>query len=127
MNILIYKVRHKDQRYDTVGDWRFVNTAILGEPGRADLTVTVSEMNDWRYELLVGVHELIEAALCKQRGISGEAVDAFDKGFAKAGEPGDDPACPYRREHFFATSIEWLLAAELGVDWDEYDAALEAL
>ena len=63
----------------------------------------------------------------------GQSLDAFDIAFEanrKEGddsEPGDDPNCPCRKEHFFVTSVERLLAAELGVDWAEYDAAIYAL
>ena len=34
---------------------------------------------------------------------------------------------PYRKEHFFATNLERLLAAELKVDWFEYDRYVDAL
>jgi hypothetical protein len=44
-----------------------------------------------------------------------------------SGEPGDAPDSPYRREHFFATSLERLLAAELGVDWAVYEAHVDSL
>jgi hypothetical protein len=44
-----------------------------------------------------------------------------------AGEPGDHEHAPYRREHFFATNLERLLSAELGVDWFEYDRDVDAL
>ncbi len=44
-----------------------------------------------------------------------------------AGEPGDDPRAPYHAEHAFATAIEEMLAKELGVDLDAYEAAIAAL
>jgi hypothetical protein len=119
MNITIKTIPHDQQRYETAGDWWFDDAG--------DLEIRVSEMGDWREEALVAFHELAEVLLCKQRGITAEQVDAFDKAYAGDGEPGDDPAAPYRKEHFFATSIERLLAAELGIAWAEYDAAVEAL
>lgn len=122
MNVTIKTIPHIDQRYDTVGDWWFDDAG--------DLHLRVSAMGDWRKEALVAFHELAEVLLCKDRGITAETVDAFDMAHAERGdgvEPGDDPAAPYRAEHFFATTVERLLAAELGVDWVEYDAAVGAL
>lgn len=129
MNIAIRTIPHAEQRYETVGDW------IFGQDG--SLEIRVSDMGNWKYEVLVGLHEAIEALLCHDRGITTEMVDAFDVQWEKdhpnevqgggPEEPGDDPDCPYRKEHFFATSVERLLAAEFGVDWDEYDSAILAL
>jgi hypothetical protein len=42
-------------------------------------------------------------------------------------EPGDDRHCPIRKEHFFATSLERLLCAELDIDWFEYEKQIEGL
>jgi len=117
MNINIKTIPHKSQLYETVGDWRW---------GGDDLNITVSDMGNWKYEMLVGIHEAIEALLCKDRNIEEKDVSDFDIEFEKNrqegnnDEPGDDKNAPYRKEHFFATSIERLLAAELSVDWKEY-------
>lgn len=128
MNIWIYAIPHKLQRYDTVGDWWFAHNG--------DLRITVSALGDWRYELLIAFHELAEALLCKNRGITHTEVTAFDLLFeeeraagkcAADAEAGDDPRAPYRREHAFATMVERLLAGELGVDWAEYENAIEGL
>lgn len=125
-NIIVKVIPHNQQRYETVGDW-FYN------PDNKTLWIFVSQMNDWRYEYLVAQHEQIEAALCIQRGIDEKATTAFDIKFEQnrqegnTDEPGDDPKAPYRAEHFFATTIERLIAAELGVDWFEYDKAIMEL
>ena len=90
-------------------------------------------MGNEDYEFLVAVHELIEQYLCKKRNIKEPDISAFDIEFEKnrqpgnEDEPGDDPSAPYRKEHFFATSIERLIAAELGVDWQEYDKKINLL
>ena len=123
MKIIIESIPHCEQRYETVGDWQVNGNTI---------NVRVSRMQD-DYDFLVGIHEAIEAYLCVKRGVTPELVDAFDTAFEEAradgneDEPGDDPNAPYRKEHFFATSVERLLAAELGVDWSEYDKAINAL
>jgi hypothetical protein len=73
-------------------------------------------------------------ALTRHRGIAEEHITEFDKEFesnkergAVAGEAGDNVNAPYRKEHFFATNLERLFAAELNVDWFEYDRYVDAL
>jgi hypothetical protein len=125
MLYMVQSIAHKDQRYETVGDWLC---------GRGHLRyVNVSKMGNEDYEFLVGIHEQIEAWLCLKRGITQAAVDEFDKAFEAArvegntDEPGHDPAAPYGREHRFAEKIERLVAEELGIEWDAYDKAVVSL
>jgi hypothetical protein len=126
MNITLKSIPHSSQRYSTVGDW-------LVDDVTGDITILVSDMGNEDYNLLVALHELIEVKLCQKRGITQQAVDDFDKAFEakrKEGnedEPGDDESAPYRREHFCATNIERIMSAELGVVWDQYDKAVNAL
>jgi hypothetical protein len=65
--------------------------------------------------------------LCLERGIGEDMVDKFDMAFKGEGEPGDDPECPYFKEHRFATIIEQLMAHELGVDWQSYNKRLDEI
>src|SRR5438874_9307603 len=111
MKIHIETIPHDQQRYPTVGDYWEENGVEQ---------VRVSQMRDWRYEVLVAVHELIEMAITKHRGIEEAAISEFDINFEKTreqglvtGEPGDHVKAPYRKEHFFATNLERLFAAEL--------------
>jgi hypothetical protein len=122
----IETIPHDQQRYPTVGDY-WEDTEGIEQ-------IRVSEMMDWRYEVLVAVHEIVEMALARQRGIAEEAISEFDVRFEQdkekglvQGEPGDNVNAPYRKEHFFATNLERLFAAELGVDWFEYDRYVDAL
>lgn len=117
MDVRIQTIPHAAQRYPTVGDWYFKHQNIL--------KINVSEFEQRDYEFLIMVHELIEAYLCLVRGVSEEEVDKFDKTFKGLGEAGNDPAAPYHKEHLFATSIEKLLAAELEMDWEEYDKFID--
>ncbi len=126
MRINIETVAHADQRYPTVGDYWDDTEGVV--------QVRVSAMKDWRYEALVVVHELVEMFLTKARDISEHEISDFDIKFERSradglvtGEPGDHINAPYRREHFFATNLERLLSAELGVDWFEYDQVVDAL
>ena len=122
----IETIPHESQRYPTVGDY------WLDENGIEQ--IRVSEMMDWRYEVLVAVHEIVEMALTRNRNIAEEAITEFDVKFEQdkerqlvTGEAGDNVNAPYRKEHFFATNLERLFAAELGVDWFEYDRYVDAL
>ncbi len=134
-DIKMRRVRHSEQRYKTVGDWQVEdNIQFRGDKDCNGLiTVKTSELGNEDYEFLICLHELVEGWLCRKRGITDEAVTRFDKKFEakrKKGnndEPGDDPKAPYRKEHFLATNIERIMAAELGVDWKRYEDTLYAL
>jgi hypothetical protein len=126
MKINIETIPHDEQRYPTVGDyWDDENGVIQ---------IRVSDMKDWRYEALVIVHEMLEMFLTKHRGILEHEISNFDIEFENTRsdqsvcvEPGDHPQAPHRREHFFATNLERLFAAELDVDWFQYDRDVDAL
>lgn len=126
MIIDIKVIPHNQQRYETVGDWYF-------NSDNNRLTIRVSAMRNKKYEFLIALHEQIEAMLCIERGICEKEITLFDMTFEanrkdnNTDEPGDDPKAPYKKEHFFATSLERLMAAELGVDWRKYDEAVNSL
>lgn len=112
MRIVIETIPHKEQRYDTCGDWwREGDT----------LHVRVSRMDDPRHEHLVAVHELVEAILCENDGVKAQKVDDFDFKYSGLGEPGDDALAPYQAQHCFATSVERMLCAAMGVKWANYE------
>lgn len=123
----IKTIAHKDQRYTTVGDWWW-------EEGT--LQLRVSDMSDWRYEFLVAVHELVEAYLCRWKGIPQEDVDNWDQEFEEAREkgkyqdweePGDHPWAPYHLQHSIASGVERVVGAILGVSWNEYAKEVSSL
>lgn len=121
MNINIKVIPESEQRAEVNGcDW------FWDENG--DLQVRVSPQSDWRYEILLAIHETCEAILCKHNGVTQAQVDAFDLEYDKTHtfdlNAGDDPGAPYVREHCFATAIERIMAAELDVNWLKYDTEL---
>lgn len=125
MKILIESIPHAKQRYATCGDyWRDEDDT---------LQIRISELADERYMLLVAIHELIEQTLCDQSGVYNDEIDSFDLAYeakraqGDVSEPGDDPAAPYYRQHQFATGIERILAAEMDVDWKEYEQCINDL
>lgn len=125
MNIHVHVIPHNKQRYRTVGNWFFDDKDVLH--------IHVSKMSDGRYERLVAVHEIIEAVLCDEAGISSQEVDAFDIAFEDARtvgnvvEPGDVFNAPYYKQHQIATGVEKMLAAELDVDWLAYEKEINSL
>ena len=116
MRIFIEVKPYSAMRYPTIGDY------FLDEHG---MKFEVAELGDWRMNYLVMIHEFIESALCEHRGIAETCIKAFDEAHLDSNDPGSLPDAPYRAEHLFAEQIERLVAAELGVDWDEYDAAVK--
>lgn len=125
MKITIETIEHCEQRYPTVGDWTY--------DAKGDLTIRVSKLSDWRREMLVAAHELIEVLLCRHSGVGQGEVDRFDIQYEKDrldgdfSEPGDDPAAPYHVQHCIATGVERVLAAFLGVSWKDYEQELDNL
>jgi len=92
-----------------LGDWRTDGST---------LRVNATAGGDLGF--LVALHEMIEAWLCMAHDITAEQVDTFDDLFdsedhADEDEPGDDPRSPYRRQHRFACTIEFMTALELGL------------
>jgi hypothetical protein len=126
-------VPHSTQRYDTPGDWQFIGA---GQDWR--LRVSVSNLSETKpyvghpwYEVALALHEVIEALLCRAQGVTEEAVDLWDKqsvwkthGFS---EPGEDPECPYYKQHMFAEAFERLFISQLGLSWREYSERLTQL
>jgi hypothetical protein len=112
LEIHIRTIPHKVQRYDTIGDW------IEEEDG--SLYIRVSDLGDWRCELGIALHELVEAALCRGAGITGKQVDEFDFR-SDSEEPGDESDAPYKGQHSLASGIERMVIALLGVDWKDYE------
>lgn len=126
MKITIDFIPHLEQRYNTCGDWVFDQVG--------DLSIHVSETGNWRWNVCVALHELVEALTCKADGVTTEEVDAFDvnwKPFESFEEPGEDPRAPYFEQHSVASFHEQQLfdfmfpTEENG--WEDYEAKLEEL
>ena len=124
-------VLHKEQRYNTVGDWFFDRNFPK------TLIVKVSETGNWKWNMCIALHELAEAIACTTDGVTQEQVDEFDKnwkpnfGFE---EPGEDPQSPYFNQHAKAFTIEKTLffgmiddATLDNSEWEAYEAKLEEL
>lgn len=122
LKISITTIPHDQQRYNTTGD--YYKTA------KGEQIITISDLGNWKYELLIALHEIVESALCHDRGITDKSIDNFDMAYEearkssdKSSEPGNQPEAPYHTEHQFATKIERMVAEELEVDWNDYSQA----
>jgi hypothetical protein len=137
--VIINSVPHKDQRYDTCGDWHYAPAywESMSEPNGLPsdcIFINVSQLKDRKEMILIAIHELIEAVLCEAKGITQAQVDEFDLSWEHMNkvhqtdkEPGDHHEAPYYHAHQIASGIERILAAELGVDWSSYEQHLQDL
>ncbi len=124
LDIHIKTIPHAQQRYETTGDY-------WDEFGVVN--VRVSDMGNDDYAMLVAIHELVELWLTRRRGIKEADITAFDVAFeanrpaGDESEPGDAPDAPYQNEHNFATAVERMVCAALGVKWADYERAVLAV
>lgn len=128
MKIIIETVPHSQNRNNQCGDYRYMPDGSL--------YVTVSSLNDPKMEWLIAMHEVIEEFLAKNDGISEEQINDYDIYYEKRREMGlvaEDsengfaPDCIYKKYHTIATGIEMMLAAQLGVDWLQYNDKINSL
>ena len=122
MKINIVTIAIDKMRYPTVGDYWYDDEGIL--------QVRVADMGNEFYEKMVIIHELVEEALTKRRGLPEPKIMAFDEAFERARamglrtedeEPGFHNDAPYLREHTLATSVEMQMCALSGESWTDYD------
>lgn len=123
LDITIRTVPHEQVRCDQSGDWHVNNDGSV--------EVLVSDMNgSWRSELAVAIHELIEAFLCREAGVSDDDVTKFDLAFelerangkqTLRAEAGDDERSCYRVQHQAANFVERAVCSVLGIDWEEHE------
>lgn len=128
MKIEIRVIPHGKQRYSTCGDYWIDKKGVW--------QIRVSKMNDPRSEQAVAIHELSEMSGVIQANIPMPDIDAFDLMFEEErgrglhglnDEPGDDPRCPYHKQHVVATAIEVLQCDLLNLPWSEHEANVNKL
>ena len=117
--LVIESIPHSEQRYDTAGDWFIDDDGVV--------RILVSDDGNRVDNLLIGLHEAVEAILCREHGVLETDVTAFDVAHLDDDEPGEHPEAPYRREHAIADAVERIVAADAGVKWREYGERLAAL
>lgn len=120
LNIEIKTIPQSEQRYVTVGDyWTEGDKEVF----------RITDCGNRKYEWMIAIHELIEKCLNEHLDITNKQVDEFDMNWKEeeGTECGDEPTCPYRESHCFATAAERMLCAAMGLSWAEYEEFLEKL
>ena len=124
--ILEFEVLPIDQleRFRTLGDYEEVS------PGH--WIVRAAKLPCWKMTMLILIHELAELLATQSAHIPEPNILQFDLMFEREqpgrdDEPGDDRRAPYMRQHSFASGIERLFAAEMGVNWKQYEDAIDDL
>lgn len=117
-NIRIDTIPHSNQRYNTVGDWYYDETLRVPR-------IFVSQMSDWKYEFLVGLHEMVEWVLCSTSNITPKQVDEWDMSHAESDDPGSIIECPYFYQHKTAVLVEKIVCHIMNIDWNVYEDEIE--
>jgi hypothetical protein len=82
----------------------------------------------WEFDMLILIHELVEATLCRRRKIPDSAIDeGWDFVHPELDEPGADKRAPYHKEHMFAEKIERMVCKELGFSWKTYSKRIDKI
>jgi len=125
-NISICFISHKQQRYDTAGDWQL-------EPD-GTLHIDISQTGDDKMNFCLMMHEIVESLTYMfKRGFDPNAakmVDEFDLDMLKTApddEPGGDPEAPYYAEHMLASEVENAIIAQVQLDVNKYARVVGAL
>ena len=125
MNIISLVVPNEEikQRAGFTGaDWWF------SEEGNLQVRIAAEiSKPEWCNALML--HEIFEAVICKQMGITVKQIDDFDREYEKGDgcynhslDAGDSKGCPYSVPHSLATAPERIYAAMVpGFCWREYD------
>lgn len=128
MEIHIKTIPHKDQRYETPGDYWYDEDGVL--------QIRISDLGSTLYERMVAIHELVEETLATHKGITEKEITDFDLKYEKersdgihseTDEPGFDNYSPYLQEHTLSTAVEMMMCAHAGVKWNEYSDAFKDL
>jgi hypothetical protein len=128
--IFILWVDKEYQKFNTTGYWetRHPKTWENGETDN-DIAIAVNRLPDWRYQISVTFHELIELCWCKLHGVTTKECDDFDEIYEElyrsgkipqTKDPGDDKKCPYYRGHQWGKLFERIVCFILKVKWKEY-------
>lgn len=100
------------------------------------LQIRVADLGDEFMEKSICVHEIIEEALTKKRGLLEPDIQAFDEYHdmrIKQGlvspekEAGYDENAPYRNEHTFCDSVERMMFAMANIPWSDYEEKVNSL
>ena len=113
MRIEIKSIDPAAIRYVTTGDWIWLPDGSL--------QIFVPDYANENSAFLVALHELAEAWMCRDAGISEESVSKWDIEHPDAPEPAEVEGSPYMDQHSIATQVEIRVAAGMGINWKNHD------
>ena len=113
MRIEIKSIDPAAIRYVTTGDWIWLPDGSL--------QIFVPDYANENSAFLVALHELAEAWMCRDAGISEESVSTWDIEHPDAPEPAEVEGSPYMDQHSIATQVEIRVAAGMGINWKNHD------
>ena len=118
-SVLMYVTQNPAHiRCRDIGDWF--------QPNSGSRLILALDLGNSRYNYLLLLHEFYEQEACYEDGVHDDVVTAWD---AKHNEGsisgGEDEQSPYHAQHEWAEKLERLAAEGLGVNWDEYEAAIK--
>jgi len=113
MRIEIKSIDPAAIRYPTCGDWIWLPDGSL--------QIFVPDYANENSAFLVALHELAEAWMCRDAGISEESVSKWDIEHPDAPEPAEVEGSPYMDQHSIATQVELRVAAGMGINWKNHD------
>jgi hypothetical protein len=108
-------IEHKPfskMRYSTVGDW-------YDKEGNIHIDTILTD--DWRVNISIAIHNLIEKFLCDNSNVKGEDVDKYAMNHHLEDDPGLNPDAPHHDQHMLADRIERLIHTELGLSRKKYE------
>ena len=116
LHISIDTIPQKQHEYATYGNYK-------GHIRRR--FIEVSELNDWRWEFLIALHELIEQNIALALGLSEAEILAWDLAHLESDDPGSLDGCPYKFMHLYAERAEKDMCRMCNWDYEEYCKALD--
>lgn len=110
--IVIKIINHKDQRYDTWGDY------WIEDDGTVQFRISRFE-NSYNVMPLL-VHEFLEFWRCMAEGIKEPDITDYDLAHLEDDDPGMNLDAPYHKEHLQSMGIERFICMQDGIDFETY-------
>lgn len=118
MKIIIESIPYSQMRYASAGDY-------FTDPD-GTRHILVASLNNEPMEAAIALHEMVEMFITEAVGISEPDILAFDLAYP-GDDPGNDRRAPYHGQHVFSEALERLFCERMGIEWEDYGAAVDAL
>jgi hypothetical protein len=115
---IIVTIPHNWQEYKTCGNYKWIDNLLI---------VFVSETGNEDYNILITLHEFLEAYISSKRGVKESDIMEFDIAHLDSDEPGSLLDAPYYKEHQFAEGIERIMCNEMDIPWHTYSEVIDGL